>query len=233
MAFLFDTEPRLRLGLLIRYAYSGLQLLLIAAYLIPAETKSAVESLGPILAPLVALALGVAVYVLYKEFLGELVLYPTRHLLHTLAARIRYRVLHKTSAAPGTVGSVPALLGSLHVPFGQRQWAYRCLRTTRFITPERNQLLDLLHSEIHIIYVSAIQLTAAGIYRAWHLAPSEGWLLAALVLLVVAFIVDWRMDFLDAAYIRSHRTAVAEELRSLGFEAPGGSAPRLNGSAEQ
>ena len=211
---------KLRLGQLIRYGYSGLLFFLVAASLEPVQTKQLIESLGPVLTPLVALVLGVAVYVLYKELLGEMVLYPVRHMLHTMGGRICHRIRLRTAAAQGTVGSVPALLGSLKVPFGQRQWAYRCLRATSFVTPERNQLLDLLHSEIHVIYVSAVQLAAAGFYRGWLRQPSQGWFLAALVLLIVALVVDWRADYLDAAYMRTQRAALANALRSLGIEVP-------------
>ncbi len=213
---------KLRLGQLIRYAYSGFLLFFVADCLEPARTRQSVEDLGPVLTPIVALVLGVAVYVLYKELLGEMVFYPVRHMLHTLGGRICHRIHLKTRAAPGTVGSVPALLGSLHVPFGQRQWAYRCLRATSFVTPERNQLLDLLHSEIHVIYISAVQLGAAGLYRAWLRQPVQGWLVAVLVLLSVAFVVDWREDYLDAAYMRTQRAALADALRSLGFQVPQG-----------
>jgi hypothetical protein len=212
-----DTEPRLRLGQLIRYGYSGLLLFLLSALVDAAQTKQIVGSLGPVLSPLVALVLGVGVYVLYKELLGELVFYPVRHMLHTLMARLWYRMRHRSWPPTGAVGSVPSLLGGLGVRFGQRQWAYRSLRSTAFTSLAQNQLLDLLHSEIHLIYVSAVELAAAGLYQDSLQRPPASWFCGAAVLLALAFIVDWRMDYHDAAYMRSRRNDLVQPLRELGF----------------
>jgi len=64
------------------YVYSGLFTSVVAAFLAPDAVKGLVDSLGGVLSTLAALALGIAVYVLYRQLIGEYFLYPLHHLLH-------------------------------------------------------------------------------------------------------------------------------------------------------
>ena len=160
---------------------------------------------------------GIAAYVLYKELLGEFLLYPARHMLHTAAAKAVHRARQGRAPEAGSVGSVPALLGSLGVPIGQRQWVYRSLRTTTLLSEPQKRSLDLFHSEIHVLYISAVELLAAGAYGATTQKPVAWAFWLAGALLFSAYIIDWRMDFLDAAFMRNQRIAVSKALEELGF----------------
>ena len=105
-----DVESRFRPGQLIRYAYSGLILLLLAVWLEPERIGPVLEDLGVFLTAMVVGVVGIAAYVLYKELLGEFLLYPARHMLHTAAAKAVHRARQGRAPEAGSVGSVPALL---------------------------------------------------------------------------------------------------------------------------
>jgi len=65
---LFDALP---LPILVRYAYSGFLAAGLTLFAAPEWSRGVIESGGAIVTPLVILAFGACIYVLYRHVLGE------------------------------------------------------------------------------------------------------------------------------------------------------------------
>lgn len=202
---------------LIRYAYAGLLFALLVATFSPTFAKGLLDTLGSVITPLAMAVIGIGLYVVYKEFFGEFILYPLRHTLHTaLAATLEALGAQRLYRLVGH-GSVPAFLGELGVLPGQRQWCYRLLWSTELLPQQRKTLFAFLHSEIHLIYITAVELSGVALI---HIIMKTGadltyYWSGVIALLLVAFLVDLRFDIMDACWYRHNASQVLRHLREL------------------
>ncbi|MBL8860567.1 MAG: hypothetical protein JNK02_01020 [Planctomycetes bacterium] len=144
---------KLELSRILRYGYAGF--LLLGVFLLTSETsklKSAIDAAGSVLGPIVVLAAGAAIYVLYRYLLGEWLLFPLAHGLDWL--------MWKFSSRRHEPVSPIWYLATLGVRFGNRRLAYNTVRRAG-LEPGIAERLDVAHSEAHIPYLTAVILIAA------------------------------------------------------------------------
>jgi hypothetical protein len=135
------------LSRILRYSYGGFLLVAIMVTENSGQVKTIIEALGSTVAPLTVVALGGCVFVTYRYVLGELLIFPVVHLIDGLL-----QLRSKESLSP------IQYLSSLGVPFGSRRAAYGRLKASLFT--DHTKFLDLIHSEIHILYITSTELIA-------------------------------------------------------------------------
>jgi hypothetical protein len=176
---------KIRLTQIIRYGYAGFLAAGIAAFLAPAEVKPGIEAAGHVVAPLVVFAIGACIYVLYRYVLGELMIFPLVHYIHYL---VDTQLFGKAEAR-----SPITFLARQGVRLGQRRNAYTDIRRGVFKDAERTRL-DLDHTEIAVLYLTAVEFAGAWIYLAASRSGSaaSGWFFAVTAVLVgiAAIIAD-------------------------------------------
>ncbi len=69
----------LNLFWLVRYGFGGALVYVILLLAYPVEVKKYTEAAGTVLAPILVLAGGACIYVVYRHLLGEWFLYPLAH----------------------------------------------------------------------------------------------------------------------------------------------------------
>lgn len=190
-----------RLGLtpeqLVGYSYAGLLSTFIATLLEPDAVSRIVMALGGVLSGLVALALGVGIYVLYFKILGEFVLYPLQHLVHLALDRLRGKVgSHVTSCV--------RYLGGLGVPVGQRRAAYEALKASFYPEPLRRRI-QLAHGELHVLYLTAVECSAAALYLQMSGRQAQIWWVVAASVYFAALVGDLRQHTLECHMLKSRR----------------------------
>jgi len=149
----------LTLNNILRYGFGGFLLTAMALLYHADVMKKVFESAGPVIAPLVVLAIGVAWYCFHRYVLGELLIYPFTSFLHNLCDRLRCR----SSTNP------VKYLKSLGVRFGERRSAYTDIRRSIDQLAKRQLLerLDLLHAEYHVLAMTA-ELMLMGAFYGLH-----------------------------------------------------------------
>lgn len=143
----------LGLSRLLRYGYAGF--LLLGVFLLTSDTsklKPAIEAAGSVLGPIVVLAAGAGIYVLYRYLLGEWLLFPLAHGLDWLMWKVFPRSLEPVSPI--------WYLARLGVRFGSRRLAYNTVRRAG-LEPAIAERLDVAHSEAHMPYLTAVIFIAS------------------------------------------------------------------------
>ncbi len=178
----------LNLSWVIRYGYGGALLYLILLIRDPASMKAYTESAGAVLAPLLLVGAGTCIYVVYRHLLGEWLLYPFAHRLDYYTARGNRDL---------TAGAVSPIwwLAQRGVAKGARREAYTAVRR-EFLPADTRKQLDLAHSEVHVLYLTFIELFGLGAIlladgNRWHLALVVA--VSGLVFLLAAWAADVRL----------------------------------------
>jgi len=184
---------------LIGYAYGGLLAVLILAIIQPSFVQSLVSSLGGILATLVALGVGVGIYVLYFKVIGEFALYLIQHAVHRVFDWVR-----KTPPEKHT--SCVAYLGYMGVGFGYRRAAYETIKASCYEI-ETCRRMQVSHGELHVLYLTAVETGIAAGYLWIAGRDYTPWLLTAGIAYIAALIADTRQHFLEAAMLRAQPEA--------------------------
>lgn len=196
----------LNLSLLIRYGYSGLLLFGMLLLRYPQEIKSYVEGAGDILAPLVVFAIGACIYVIYRHLLGEWIIYPLAHCIDWLTS--------KKNRSPNALSPFWHLK-NLGLPWQQRRDAYNAIRR-EFIPENLQKQLNAAHAEIHVLYITALELPILGILR----PDFTFWpYFVALFALMAAWAADIRQHRSELKSILATRPTVdlKDFLRSRGY----------------
>ena len=149
-----DFMAKLPLPIVLRYGYSGFLMLTAVTVQNPSAVSTWVDATGQVLAALAVFFLGACIYVLHRHVLAELLLCHVMHFCHRILDRIDGKDVRS-----GPTG----LLGQRGVRFGLRRAAYTEIRR-RFFDAETRDSLDVAHSEIHVVYLTAVVLTLTGIY---------------------------------------------------------------------
>jgi hypothetical protein len=141
-----------------RYGYAGFLSVLIAVIINPDETKEIVEALGNVLSPIVAFAVGGAIYALYRAVIGDSLLFPLADKWH--------RNWHPWPCHPAPDNcKFHFLQKGFNIVFSDRWIAFGAIRDGLFET-ERARRFEEQHSEVHLIYIT---FTVAAVVTAYLL----------------------------------------------------------------
>lgn len=179
---------------LLKYSYGGLIFSIVAVLLKPEEVQTIVGILGPILSPLAVIGLGVCIYVLHREVLGELFLYWALSFAHDLWDRIRKR-------KDDNVTNTLAYLGKLGVELINRRSAYNAIRNSFFEADARTRL-DRLHTELHLLWITWDILFAAVVYQLATHGLNVGLLAAFIFLMFAASFADIRLHQVECRLLK-------------------------------
>ncbi len=144
---------REQLARLIRYTYPGVLVLGVLSFNFQKQFKEYIDSVGLGVLTLASAAIGTAVFAFYRLFIGEFIIFQIVHLIHNLLAKMNL-VPEGTTRWIGRV---------FKVRFGNRRNAYRFLRN-HFNTTTDRRWLDLVHTELHIIYLSGTVVLASAFF---------------------------------------------------------------------
>lgn len=139
-----------------RYSYGGILIFLLASIVEPTFVAGIVSSLGSILAPLVALVIGIGIYVIHRRVVGELLLYPILHVIHFVWNRVLGRRGRKSFETLD-------YLHSLGVNFFELRSAYAAWRESG-ITKTKTENINVAHSELHVLWITVDQLIVTILY---------------------------------------------------------------------
>lgn len=154
-----DTSQILKemgLSRILRYSCGGVLLLLLVAIINLEFVESIIDSLGAMLTLFVILTVGTTIYVVHRHILGEIFLFPLTHHLHH-----GWDYVHGRTGVSST--SAVGYLGALGVKGGDRRAAYTAVRR-QFFNPADRENLDVVHSELHILYITAEETMLTSIY---------------------------------------------------------------------
>lgn len=197
---MYDTMiGKFSLSRLLRYGYGGFLLVGILSLIEQEFVKSSIAAAGSVLAPLVVFFVGVCIFVVYRYVLGEFILYQLTHATHKILDRCMY--------GKGEVSSPTGYLQSLGVSWWQKRTAYTDIRRELF-DKEQQERLDLAHSEIHVLYITAIEFFAAAAYLYLSINGSSRpfsitfFLVGAVLTLIAASITDIQQHRIEYRLLR-------------------------------
>lgn len=192
-------ELRESLNEVFRYGYGGLFAFLVAAIIAPNETKTTIKALGSVLPGLIAFAMGSAIYVFYRNLLGDFIVLPLVHYIHKTIDDRQGRTGEQVSCKMAYVFNKYSRhfdLGSHRLFTGQR--VFRMLRDRGIAFPEDMRArFEIAHSELHLIYITffvclggavAYAIIKENYYSLWASVP------ATLAILVVGVFGDIRLN---------------------------------------
>jgi hypothetical protein len=196
---------------IIGYAYAGLLAAACLAIVDSQSIKSFIDSLGALLSTLIFLGLGIGIYTFYFLVLGEFILYPFQHFFHTLMDKIR----NKTGAQHT---STIAFIGYFGVPVGYRRAAYEAIKSNFYDVEERRRI-QLAHGELHVLYLTAVELSITAMYLKFILGNSNvQFIIMAVIAYLGAFIGDTRQHSLEAYKLRAYgQEKVKAFLSEIGY----------------
>ncbi len=187
------------------YAYAGLLAAVCLGLARPDILEQVVEALGLLLSVAVAFAIGIGIYAFYFNVIGEFILYPFQHTLHFLLDLIWRKTGQNHTCDI-------AYLGYLGVPIGLRRQAYETLKS-EFYELERRRRIQLAHGEIHVLYLTFVELIVVGIYLVFHQSiPHAPFLFASLIVYFGALIADIKQHSIEAHLLKAYNE---KELRKF------------------
>lgn len=204
----FDVFGRAELDRLIRYSYSGFLLTAILLFLIPDKVGPALQAGGSVVSPLVILAMGAAVYTLYRFVLNEMFLSPL--FLHPLDAVLRRK------------RSLSAILKKHKVRYLLVHQAYVEIRRG-FFNQEQRRAFDRNHTEATIIWITAVECAFAGaILRFLPQVSVPRWksvllLACGVITLISAITMDMHLLAQETRVLRTGEAHLDEFLQSRGL----------------
>lgn len=148
---------------LLRYGYAGFLCALVASLVNGDGTEKLVQHLGDVLAPLTALAVGTAVYLVFKTLVGDLFLWRLINWLHA-----KVEDLLKRTPTRCKVRYLEATHG---VPKGQGLAAYALVRDQILAEPTRERF-HVQHSEGYLLFLTAFVCGLASLLAYACLLPS-------------------------------------------------------------
>ena len=176
----------------------------------PSAVKTVTDNAGPVLAPLLVLSVGACIYVVYRYIIGEWILYRVTHWVDSITA--------KDSA--GRDLSPIRHLRKLGVPRRESRAAYNALRH-EFLDDKVKKQLDFAHAEIHVLYITCIELISLSIFLAATGMKKQYplILIVGLVVLCGAMATDIQQHRSEVRTIRSNKAEaeVRDFLRAKGF----------------
>jgi hypothetical protein len=192
----FDNILKDQLARAVRYAYPGFLAAALLGVNYGDEFNTLLTTVGLSFLVIFAFVFGAAIYVLYRFVVGECLLFHLVHLIHRLAHKI-------FKLQPGVV----EWLVDLGVPLGQRRAAYTYLRSKKSDDKEV-QYLDYIHTELHILYITGIELCGFGIYLSTDPQKSgRAYIWVSVAILLAGILADIRSHISEARYWRYSNAA--------------------------
>lgn len=183
---------------LLKYSYGGFVASVVAVLIDYEAVQRVVIALGPVLSPLAAIGLGVCIYVLHREVWGELVLYRFLSFVHDIYDQVKRQ---KGVRVTNTL----TYLGSLGVQPRDRRAAYNAVRNS-FFKADMRARFDLLHTELHLLWITVDVLIGAIAYQLATHHPHLALSIATGFLVLAAIVADIRQH-----QVECHQLKIAEE----------------------
>jgi hypothetical protein len=206
-----DVLDRVGLGAegILGYFYTGALLGFLWWKLRTPEVQEFASSMGGLVYALGTLMLGVGVYVASFRFIGEFILFPLQHLIHEI---LDTRLLNRASSEST---SPIRLLQAIGVDLGHRRFAYNSLKD-ELLLEQRRSPVALIHAEVGMLYVTAIELLGAALVVAFGWSQpfsASPLLLVGSLSLMAALASDTKQHVQEAAQLR--QIGAAEVTRFL------------------
>ncbi len=148
---------------LLRYGYAGFLCAFVAAVVDGSGTEKLVKHLGDVLSPLVALAVGAAVYLVFRTLVGDLFLWRLIDWLHAKAEDILGRT--------PTRCKVRYIETTFHVRKGHGVAAYALVRD-QLLAEHTRERFHIQHSEGYLLFLTAFVCGSASLLAWADLLPS-------------------------------------------------------------
>lgn len=180
---------------LIGYVYSGILAVFIVTQVEPAFIKKTIDTTTALLFTIIALIIGIGLYVFYFRIIGEFVLYPFQHLVHWFVDRLRGKTGREHT-------SCVRYFGALGVPVGFRRFAYEAIMAL-FHSDDVRRRIQLQHGELHVLYLTAVEGFAAAAYLFFQGRDFQIWLVVGTVFFLGALLGDLRQHMLECTMIKA------------------------------
>lgn len=180
---------------LLRYGYGGFLAIVFAAIIDPSWTTRQMDRLGPAVVPLTAVVIGVAVYVTFRAFLGDPVLFPIAQWARTCLGDSKNKPT-----------STYRYMESLGVDASNTRDAFRLIRDSeKFGATHRWERFHREHSEMHILFISFFECLLATIAAAFlsNVCHAACFLIASVLFLLTGIWGDIALDRREFRYLLS------------------------------
>jgi|WetSurMetagenome_2_1015567.scaffolds.fasta_scaffold16208_2 hypothetical protein len=179
------------------YLYSGICISIVSTLIFPKEVSALISALGGVLSVLSVFAIGFATYVLYRYIIGEYLLFPLQHFIH----RLLDYILGRSKKNP--TSSID-FIKNLGVPKGLRRDAYTAIRDA-FFNDETRARLDLVHGEIHALYITAVDsflISGLSFLKPMYI-PNWTWIFVGIFTLIGGLIADTHQHTIETRMIKA------------------------------
>jgi len=205
----------LGLSRVLRYAYPGFLLVLLASVLNPSGTEEVIKALTPQFSAVVALVVGAGLYAAHRSLVIPI------H--HSLLCALFYGY-ETVARVPSSESRSPTrwLGKEVGVKLGWRMMAYTVLRQSDLYEKDEKQALNIAHAESGLVVVTATGLLAAGVFAAavpknTPPVPSAILFAFSIAFLVASYPRAWAQHSLECLRMKTKRKKVEEVLRAYGL----------------
>ena len=204
----------LGLSRIIRYAYPGFLLILLAAVVNAPRTAEIIKTVTPEVTMVLALVIGAGLYSTHRGFV-----IPVHHFFLCVAFYIYEKIRR---VPPDRTQSPTRWLGEIvKVKYGRRILAYSTLRHGGFWDEEERRNLNVAHAESGLVVITAEGLLLAALYaKAFpaevRVEPDVLFVLSGLFFLA-SYFSPWAQHTLECLYMKNNEDKVREKLRKAGL----------------
>jgi hypothetical protein len=195
------------LARLFPYGYSGILLVVILSLIKPGLVRCIIDRVDSVTVLLGIFFMGAFIFGIYRYLIGELLLYPLTHYMHNFDDRLRKR---------DSTNPVQYLRDRGVSSYREAREAYTVIRRELFKKEDRERL-DLAHSEIHILYITAVEFAVTCLYlwlKEFPSPPIAHLLVASMPLLIPLLVAILAAMLAD---IQQHKI----EHRLIKYKMPG------------
>ena len=178
----------------LRYGYCGMLFALLSAAIEPKAVALVVNALGMTFMLLATLGIGASIYAVHRHIVIEVFLYPALQFIHCFWDKIRQ------SSGKNSTNPV-AYLRALGVEQGYGRAAYFAVRG-QFFEPNKRERLDIVHSELHMLWITASKTLFAAIYLAATGRQSLVLFAISILITLCATIADIRQHQLECLHLK-------------------------------
>jgi len=203
----------LGLSRIIRYAYPGFLLILLAALVNTPRTAEIIKAMTPEVTVVVAFVIGAGLYATHRGFL-----IPVHHFLLCVA----FYIYEKIRRVPADRTQSPTRwLGEIvKVKYGQRILAYSTLRHGGFWDEEERRKLNVAHAESGLVVITAEGLLLAALYA--NAFPNEARVRSGVLFVLsglfyfASYFWPWAQHTVECLYMKNNEDKVRENLTKAG-----------------
>lgn len=229
-------KPNVPFSYLVRYGYGGLLALGITALVDSDIASKVVTTLGPVMAPLLAIGVGATIYVFERYIIGEFLIYWVQYLAHYLVDDWSDNTGKDATDAQRYIREL--VMSKNDCPKNRSRWNARfayCTAMKLFLDPEAvdtagtrtggaRGMVEQAHGELHILWITMLQALGAWIYSLATSLDSGlvyGFGITALVAAIAGIVADIRQHTAEAVMLKAKgEEALLEFLKSSGHYVP-------------